>query len=493
MRNRNHSIKCFLIMALLLAPLLGAKAKLEVEEAIFYPNRITVIAKGVELVTEGKNTIGFIPSEIDKKSINVALNCEKASLVGIDLGQPEESDKYKKLKNQIETVNAKLEKIGQDIDFYQGLIKSLSETKFSSKRIYSAVINEYDKLSERLRALQNKRKELILEKEKLKSQLKKLKNKKILYATVEGSDQCEIAVRYTLLNGGWQPLYRLSYHNKETTLSLMAKAIQNTQEDWKKVYISFSSSHPINYLSLPKIQPLFVYIIRNPPIRPLLLKKSSFKERKGIKPPVSVRTETLFYYKLGMPVSLKSGEEKLFPIKKWSWKVEPERISIPSKSLKVFVKAKVPRPKDPLINGVVEILSGNFVIGSSYLLTFKNGKFLEFPLGTDEDIEVERAIVDRKLEEKWNGDIEEFIKYRISIYNNKDKKVSLKVFEPLPVSKDEAVKVKILDELFSIKPTNLDKNGIAYWNLKLAPREKKIIEYGFKLRYPKKARLNVIF
>ncbi len=485
--------KVFFIIFILITLSSVSLSQLEIEEALFYPDRVTIIEKGVMLLTQGRNALGFIPSNADRRYLNVALNCDKANLIGIDLEDPKKSKEYKKIKREIEILNNKIEKLNKEKNFYQQLIKTLIQSDFVSKQGLSAVMKNYKLLSQKIEDIERSISSLKEKLDKFVKKLDQLKNEKLLYVIIEGTDQCEVAVRYTTPLGRWEPFYKLSYSENQITLSLRAKASQFTYKDWKNVSVSFSSSRPISYLVIPEPHPLFLYTLRKPKrIIPLRAKvKTLGTVEKSLA--TAIRTENLFYYKLDTPITLKSGEEKLLLLKSWKWKIKPERIVVPASSRNVYVRAKVLRPKDPLMNGIVEIISGNFVIGTSFLSKLEKGKYLELPLGIDEEIEVKRELVDKKIDEKWGGDIEIYIKYRITLFNNRENSVELKVFEPLPVSKDEPIKVKILKESFTIKPDKINETGIAFWKLNLKPKEKKIIEYAFKVRYPKDKELNIHF
>lgn len=488
--------RAILSLLAILALFTAARSQLEVEEALFYTDRVTVIEKGVVFLNEGKNALGLIPSNTDRKWINVALNCDKANLVGIDFGNVQNSEEYKETERELKELTSTINTLEREKEFYLQLIKSMSQPNFISKQGLPSVLKDYKLLAQSINGIDKRLSLLTERRNRLQKRLDQLKKKKILYAVVDGTDQCEVAVSYTASLGKWEPSYELSYSNNTAVLSLRAKAVQFTGKDWKGVFVSFSSSRPISYLVIPTPHPLFLYTVRFPQrILPLKAKSLQIESVKtGEESPVqAVRTESMFYYKLETPITLKNREEKLLLLKSWKWKIKPERIAVPTSSPHVYVKARVLRPKEPLINGPVEIVSGNFVIGTSYLSKLEKGKYFEFPLGIDEEVEVKRELVDKKIDEKWGGDIEIYAKYRITLFNNRDSTVEVKLFEPLPVSKDEPIKVRILEDSFTIKPDKISTTGIAFWKLSLKPKEKKVVEYAFKVRYPKDKKLNIHF
>ena len=68
------------------------------------------------------------------------------------------------------------------------------------------------------------------------------------------------------------------------------------------------------------------------------------------------------------------------------------------------------------------------------------------------------------------------IKYRLKVENYKGKNIKVKLFEAMPVSQNDRIKVKIMD--VSKKPTQRDwkdRKGIWLWEMELSAKEKKEI------------------
>lgn len=102
-------------------------AQLEIEEATLYPNGATLIAKAVTYVNKGKNFVGFLPKDVDRASLNLAPNCNSASIIGVDWASPEKTEAYKSLKAKLDRLYNELSVVEESAAFYEGLIKSLQE------------------------------------------------------------------------------------------------------------------------------------------------------------------------------------------------------------------------------------------------------------------------------------------------------------------------------------------------------------------------------
>ena len=65
----------------------------------------------------------------------------------------------------------------------------------------------------------------------------------------------------------------------------------------------------------------------------------------------------------------------------------------------------------------------------------------------------------------------------------KKRRCSVTVVDQLPVSQTEEIKVEELK--LTPKPNERDEKGILKWNITLDPGEKKEMEIGFSVEYPR--------
>lgn len=77
-------------------------------------------------------------------------------------------------------------------------------------------------------------------------------------------------------------------------------------------------------------------------------------------------------------------------------------------------------------------------------------------------------------------------KYKLSVENYKSREINVKLFEAMPVSEDERIKIKIND--VSVEPNQRDwkdRKGIWLWELRLEPRVRQEIFYTLVIEHPR--------
>jgi len=76
--------------------------------------------------------------------------------------------------------------------------------------------------------------------------------------------------------------------------------------------------------------------------------------------------------------------------------------------------------------------------------------------------------------------------YKLTVENYKNKKIDVHLFEAVPVSQNERIKVKTFD--VSRKPDDIDwkdRKGVWRWKFALDPKEKQEIYYSFSVDHPR--------
>jgi predicted secreted protein len=74
---------------------------------------------------------------------------------------------------------------------------------------------------------------------------------------------------------------------------------------------------------------------------------------------------------------------------------------------------------------------------------------------------------------------------RTTVKNRYAVATSLTLLDLVPVSRDEAVKVKLLDGSTPATSEDPDRPGVKRWELKLGPKETRVVELRYEVRYPK--------
>ena len=198
-------------------------------------------------------------------------------------------------------------------------------------------------------------------------------------------------------------------------------------------------------------------------------------------------------YKITKRPTIKSGEEDYkLPVSSQLLASSFAYSAYPRISTFAYLGSKVVNAIDlQLLSGKVNVfLDGDFV-GSSQIETIAPGEEFDLYLGVDENVKVKRELLEKKVDETLIAGIpattkKTLYRYKVTIENYKQKAVSIKVFEAIPVSADDRIKVKV--DKVSLEPSlkdYKDKKGIWVWEFDLNPQEKKEIYYNYIIEHPR--------
>ncbi len=160
--------------------------------------------------------------------------------------------------------------------------------------------------------------------------------------------------------------------------------------------------------------------------------------------------------------------------------------------LSAYLGTRVTNAKDlQLLAGRVNIfLEGDFV-GTSSIDNIGPGEEFDLYLGADENVKVKREQIEKKVDETLIAGIPSptkrtSFKYKLTVESYKSKKINVNLFEAMPVSEDDRIKVKI--EKASLEPKEKDwkdRKGVWLWDLELEPRQKREIIYSYIIEHPR--------
>jgi len=135
-------------------------------------------------------------------------------------------------------------------------------------------------------------------------------------------------------------------------------------------------------------------------------------------------------------------------------------------------------------------LEGDFV-GTSHIDNIAPGEEFDLYLGIDENVKVKRELIEKKIDKTLIAGIptrtkKTTFRYKLTVENYKSKKIKVKLFEAIPVSQDDRIKIKISE--ISLEPTKEDwedRKGIWLWELELESQQKQEIFYTFTVEHPR--------
>lgn len=544
----NKTIKMIIFLGLiLLAVVNGYTAEIGVQSEIsgicVYTdsaliNRVTHLE-----LDKGSYTAIFsdIIPEVDENSLRVsAEGTAMVKLFGAQVKREylEEvpSERIKQLKEEIQTLEDQMTRI-------QNLKTVLAEKKkflnsitlFSETQIPQELVTSMPQISDlenilvfldselkdvfsqsldyelEMRVLNNRLAALKWELSQISGVQSKLKRSIIVEMEVLKEGTADLKLSYLVGGASWSPIYdaRANFEKSEVELVSYGLIRQVTGEDWLEVDCALSTAKPRIGGSMPYVDSWFlrpyqpeimrdkVSAVPAPAYQTEAFKKGMGALEEAVESEVKYATAEekgiAVIYNLPSKVSVKSDKsEHKFPVSSQVLSAEFEYSSYPRVSPFAYLGSRVTNSKDlQLLAGRVNIfLEGDFV-GFSGMGNIAPSEEFDLYLGIDENVKVKRESLQKKVDETLIAGIPSrtkrtTYKYKLSVENYKSKKIKVKLFEAIPVSEDDRIKIKI-DEI-SLEPGLKDwedRKGIWLWELELEPQQKQEIFYTFTVEHPR--------
>jgi uncharacterized protein (TIGR02231 family) len=374
-----------------------------------------------------------------------------------------------------------------------------------------------------IQTLDRARRDLVKDREKLTNQLNKLRGFRQeathqVPVTVEvlRGGTLDLALEYVVPGARWTPAYDARLDSEEKTMDWGYYGVvsQQTGENWSGVHLKLSTATPASGSQPPAVSGWFLSLNQMPPPAPKAAygaannmqqmnrraqaaapapAVASDREDKPQSEPAAesqaVVTDQGTSVTLDVPrdVNIPSdGEPHQTPVghaafvPKVSYKVIP-RVS-PEAYLMVETLQAGPWP---ILPGPVKAFVGHDYIGTSMLQQdLVPGQRFSLALGADRGIQVRRQRLEKNIGEAGllrKGGFAQY-KYEIAVTNYKKRPQTIQVVEPLPQSTEDPIHISVDTGNQPQMATN--PPGQARWELKLAPGEKKLLQWGYKVEYP---------
>lgn len=319
----------------------------------------------------------------------------------------------------------------------------------------------------------------------------------VLLVTAKVATRSKVSCNYLVNQAGWNPIYdlRSSGFEKPLTLNTYGQVYQNTGLDWKDVKLTVSTGNPSQNNSRPILVPLYVdfyaplsrnYVSDNLTNSALYKESNSVDDVQELKYNVEVvETQLTVEYDIEMAQTIPSdGKTYQVPLKDYEIPATYVHHTVPSMDKGAFLLAKVPNwGQYNILSGMMNLFFDGRYIGQSNINTQVTADTLLLSLGRDEKITVQRTpIVDKESHSFLGGNRKEKRTYEISVRNNKSKAITLEILDHIPVSKQQDIKVVMLDEGGAVYTASIGK---LLWTLDLKPGETKKVRFSFEVSFPK--------
>lgn len=496
----------------------------------------------LELATGSYKTVfSNIVPEVDENSLRVSV--EGSAIIKLFGAQVKKEYLEEVPSERIKQLEEEIQRLEDEIAGMQNLKTVLTEKKkflnsitlFSNEQIPQDLVTRMPPISDlenilnfldtelkenytqaldcelKIRDLENKVETLQRELSQISGVQEKLKRSIIVELEVLKEGTADLKISYLVKGAFWNPIYdaRANFETSQVELVSYGVIKQITGEDWLEVDCSLSTAKPRVGGSMPYVDPWFLRpyqpevakdkmsVVPAPAYQTEAFKKEAGALEEKVEGEIEFATAEekgiAVVYTLPAKIAVKSdNSEHKFPISSQILSAVFEYSSYPRVSPFAYLGSRVTNSKElQLLAGRVNIfLEGDFV-GFSSIGNIAPSEEFDLYLGIDENVKVKRECLEKKVDETLIAGIPSrtkrtTYKYKLTVENYKSKKIKVKLYEAMPISEDDRIKIKINE--ISLEPGVKDwedRKGIWLWELELEPQQKQEIFYTFIVEHPR--------
>ncbi|MFT6717157.1 MAG: hypothetical protein ACJA0Q_001808 [Saprospiraceae bacterium] len=363
--------------------------------------------------------------------------------------------------------------------------------------------------------------------EKVKKQVQKLKNElrslKSSSQKVSGKIEIELSsavsisanlsLNFYVSNAGWSPYYNLraTALDEPIEMEFNAQVYQNTGVEWKEIALSLATGTPHLDGNAPQLNTWYVNYRR-------VRSGNRFKFRGGGKKEkykeselnddqhsvseltmsvsansLAIPTDNITFreYKINEPYNISSdGKRQRVEITKHKLEAQYAYFCAPKINTSAYLIAKVSNWEQyNILSGHTKIYFEDTYVGQGYIDARNTEDTLQISLGQDKNIVIERITKLDKSGKQLIGLKQSKKKaYDIVVRNNKKSAIKIEVVDQIPVSKNNAIKVKLVESSSAkINP----ETGELKWLLEIGSFGKETRSFEFEISYPKNKKITL--
>lgn len=322
-----------------------------------------------------------------------------------------------------------------------------------------------------------------------------------LIAEIEssGNRTVNFSISYFISNAGWYPSYDVRVESIDQPLEMTYKAniYQNSGIDWDNVRLSVSSAQPLSSTNIPSIQPIYLRFFEAEArtrmedaskMAPQALNEvvvSGYGRELSGGPAVSVsQNQTSFSFDINTPYSVSgNGETRTVSVNDHTLPATYRYFAIPKAQETAYLTARLTGWEDlNLLNGEANLYFEQTFVGQTQIRANAVGDTLQFSLGKDEGIAIERNRLTEFSEKNFFGNrVRETRAWELVIRNSKNKAVELTLVDQIPVSTNEDIDVDLQER----NGASFDEDtGELNWNLSIDAGETITRQFRYEIEYP---------
>ena len=211
----------------------------------------------------------------------------------------------------------------------------------------------------------------------------------------------------------------------------------------------------------------------------------SASPKKKEQVPLSIeKQQTATEFKIDIPYTIPSDNQS-YDVSMVEYEVPAQYnySAVPKLSTDAFLMAQVADwTKYNLLSGNANLFFKGVFQGETYLDLTSVEDTLSLSIGRDKDIVIMREIQNDFASKNFVGSSKKELKaWNITVKNNKETPVSISIEDQYPISKLDEIKVEVQEQSGAKADTD---SGKLTWKLPLAPKEKKILQLRYSVKYP---------
>jgi uncharacterized protein (TIGR02231 family) len=507
--------------------------------------RVTRLARLDLPVGDSRVLVPGLPAELDDGSIRVeGKGVGGARVFGVSV---ERFTQAQVALPEVRAAEARLEGLGDEdraVDdamaqararakFVESLRSTYSEERAKNLALRAVSAREWADLTafvdEKLKAAalevrqaEAKKRELARRIAAARSDLEKLTAKRnettklvAVELSAERAGPLELAVSYAVPSAGWTPLWdaRLLPESGTVELTFLGTVSQRTGEDWAEARLAVSTAEPGRGLWVPTLEPHYLTrleprprpasaALAAPAPMPLsraMAEKADQAAAGEAEPEPEARLEApVAEAEMGLLAATYTaprretvdgaGRGRTISLGHYTLKAAVVRTCAPRLDPAAYLTATAQNDTGvPLLPGQARITVGDEFVGRAPLELTPPGGELKLAFGADGRVEVERKVLDRTHDTKGLIGKDDLWVYRVrtSVKNRYATTTVVRLLDLVPVSREEAIRVKVLDGTTPPTLEDPQRPGVRLTELTLGPREERVLELRYEVRFPR--------
>ena len=515
------SVRLSALSLLLAASLVRAETEAPISSVTLYPG-IATIERVAEVAAGTRQLkISGLPANFDTKTLQVQAD------KGIRLGQivikdssgeegihPREKALKKtilELKDRLEALEIEIKSAGL-VTGYLGRLdngdkgsndaKSLRSVADGIETAAKSAFLRAQQAEIRKRAIKEELDSAEFELAQLQGGIRNFRTLNVQLAAERGG---QVRLSYQVSRAGWQPSYRAALDTAQSSIELerLAQVSQKTGEDWTDVKLRLSTGQPLAFRepvdpqtrrvvyhrpAAPEERPRAFAAAPMPVMAPAPARKAEAKAADDYVAPVieSVGAFSTVFDVPGKVTLPADGREIAVSLGKQNFAAAQRVQIVPAVNRTPVLVAEFERAPGVWLPGSIQVFRDGGYVGATRWNPAANERFT---LGFGQD-DLLRVTSERKtLQDGTAGFTSQRLLRKVAdayaMTNLHRSAIEVLVLESSPVAQSQEIEI---ERTFLPAPSGEDwknRQGVVYWNKKMAPDEKWTIEAAYTITYPK--------